>query len=90
MGYLGNIRSGLGAVLARVEDYWDDGPANAKLLAAAPHLADTLEWVLVCLDRAVSEGSNAYDVELEAQAGWVTDMVDEITNALDDAGKGGK
>ena len=61
-----------------------------RLMAASTHLANTLEYVRRGLERAAHEGENAYDSDRETQAGWVTNMIDEINNALEYAGKGGE
>ena len=62
--------------------------SKAEMIAASTHLADTLEYVRRGLERAAHEGLNAYDSDRDTQAGWVTNLIDEINNALADAGRG--
>ena len=63
-----------------------DLAATAKMMAAAPHLAEILESVLDTLEDAAQEGLNAYDPDTERQSKWVLGAIEDIIEALEAAG----
>ena len=80
-------------VIAAVQNYYRPGAkppgetvANAKMMAAAPHLAEILESVLDTLEDAAQEGLNAYDPDTERQSKWVLGAIEDIIEALEAAG----
>ena len=80
-------------VIAAAQNYYRPGAkphgemiANAKMMAAAPHLAEILESVLDTLEDAAQEGLNAYDPDTERQSKWVLGAIEDIIEALEAAG----